>query len=893
MTTRIGCRRRGKSTLRPTYDKPNLAVEIRGEGEEDRDAGVLGMPADSDWILFAPFSYDGALLRNPLALDFFRETGHYSLRHRFCEVFISASGDAVNYSLNFAGVYTFMERVKRGDDRVDIARLSASDNDMPEVSGGYIFKTDDDLDGPTDVPFTAGGYQFLHVNPNADDITSEQKSWLIGYINDFAAALNGPDWKDPVNGYNQYIDRANFIDNHILHVFTVCVDWPQISAFWYKDRDGPLCQGPVYDFDRSMESKDGRDNAYNLWDNPYVYPFAIYFWNGLVEDPEFWQDWVDRWDELRLTVYSDSNIVDHVNGLAAQIEEAAPRHFERWDEYAASYSGGVHGTHPGTAPRNSWEWELDHLKEWLMLRAAWIDDQFPDRPLTDPPGGTVATGTLVTLSVPAGTDVYYTLDGSDPFDGDDGLPAAGAMLYSGAFQIVQDVVLTARAYTGEAWQGAPEHTPWSPRTRSYFITRPPSLTVTEVMYHPRPPSPAELGPGYNSSDFEFIELQHTGGEAASPLGVRFVDGVTFDFTDSWITTLQPAEHVLVVRCLDAFKLRYPNWASMRIAGEYGGNLNDGGERLELLTADESVSISFRYNDGRGWPQSADGLGHSLVPLSAAGATSGSLNYSGNWRASSLIDGSPGTGDTPPGAGVVINEVGAHTDTGLPPPYDSDDWIELYNPLSAPVDVGGWFLSDDGSDLDKWQIPEGTTIGQYDFLLLTEMNDFHTNRMDGSGFGLSKDGETVFLSHLPGNGSDRVVDSIRFKGQEGGVSVGRHADGAAYWYALSPTTNGINAEPQSHVLISEIMYHPAPTASHPENNLNDEYVELFNPLGTPVDLWTDAGPWRIDGASTSLFRPALPYLRAVGSCSCRSILQRMQIPWLHSRMPTCWMRRRPY
>ena len=41
-------------------------------------------------------------------------------------------------------------------------------------------------------------------------------------------------------------------------------------------------------------------------------------------------------------------------------------------------------------------------------------------------------------------------------------------------------------------------------------------------------------------------------------------------------------------------------------------------------------------------------------------------------------GSPGTADPEPARGVVINEIGAHTDTGQPPPYDSDDWIELYN-----------------------------------------------------------------------------------------------------------------------------------------------------------------------------------------------------------------------
>ena len=54
--------------------------------------------------------------------------------------------------------------------------------------------------------------------------------------------------------------------------------------------------------------------------------------------------------------------------------------------------------------------------------------------------------------------------------------------------------------------------------------------------------------------------------------------------------------------------------------------------------------------------------------------------------------------------VVINEILAHS-SGL-----DGDWIEIYNRSNSPVDIGGWFLSDSGSNLEKYRIADGTTIG---------------------------------------------------------------------------------------------------------------------------------------------------------------------------------------
>ena len=131
VASRAGLKRRGESTLRPTADKPNLSVETWGEvDEEDQSIKPLGMPADSDWILYAPWTIDTAMIRNPFIYEVSNEAGQYAVRTRFVEVFLNYddAGGSISESDDYYGVYVLMEKIKQGPDRVDVAELTDSVN---------------------------------------------------------------------------------------------------------------------------------------------------------------------------------------------------------------------------------------------------------------------------------------------------------------------------------------------------------------------------------------------------------------------------------------------------------------------------------------------------------------------------------------------------------------------------------------------------------------------------------------------------------------------------------------------------------------------------------------------------------------------------------------------
>ena len=58
--------------------------------------------------------------------------------------------------------------------------------------------------------------------------------------------------------------------------------------------------------------------------------------------------------------------------------------------------------------------------------------------------------------------------------------------------------------------------------------------------------------------------------------------------------------------------------------------------------------------------------------------------------------------------VVINEFSCSNYT-LGIGGDNEDFVEFYNPTGTDVDLGGYFLTDNPNNLDKFEIPAGTTV----------------------------------------------------------------------------------------------------------------------------------------------------------------------------------------
>ena len=442
-TSIIGQHVRGSSTA--GQPKTNLRIELRNDNGDDQSTSLLGMPSESDWILYAPYTFDRAMIRNTVFYEFYRQMDHYAARTRFVEVYANYN-DGVLDSSDYMGVYVLMENIKIDSNRVDIASLNPSQNTGPEITGGYLLKIDrtDGESGSswhTDrgVPSQPAS-NLVYADPEVSDLSQAQRDYIRDYVQDFEDALYGPNSTDPQLGYEAYFDVDASIDHHLMQVFTKNPDGLRLSTYLVKDRNGKLSYGPIWDFDRAAGAdSDSRADDPTGWYVPDIDWFESDWWGPLFDDPDFAQRWADRWQVLRRGVLSDANIQAVVSAQAAELTEAEARNFARWPEVAPN--GGPYAD----AGLTGWDAEISQLANWLIARAHWMDDQMVAVPTLNPAAGNVPVNTVVTLTPnQPGADIYYTLDGSDPRS-DGGAISPAAILYTGPFTITQTTQVTARS----------------------------------------------------------------------------------------------------------------------------------------------------------------------------------------------------------------------------------------------------------------------------------------------------------------------------------------------------------------------------------------------------------------------------------------------------------------
>ena len=246
------------------------------------------------------------------------------------------------------------EKIKIGKNRVDIDKLQPGQANPPQVTGGYLLSIDSAPPGSS--PFFGAGTIINNLDPSYAEIATPQRAaqrrYITGFFDEFDQALNGPNWTNAVNGYAAYIDVPAAINHHLQGVITFNVDALRLSAYFYKPRVGKLTMGPVWDFDRTQGSTDGRDFNPRVWRStvPDYRDRYVQFRSDLQQsvgsrlftDLEFWQQWIDRYEELRQHVLTTTNLSAIIDRMADEVRQAQPREGRRWRGSSGS----------NTAPRN-------------------------------------------------------------------------------------------------------------------------------------------------------------------------------------------------------------------------------------------------------------------------------------------------------------------------------------------------------------------------------------------------------------------------------------------------------------------------------------------------------------------------------------------------------------
>ncbi|MCX6210964.1 MAG: CotH kinase family protein [Bacteroidetes bacterium] len=348
--------------------KGKISIEIRGSSSQvlpkksyglttlksdnvtNNNVSILGMPPENDWILNS-LAFDSSLIRDYFSYEISRSIGNYSPRGVYCELFLNG---------NYQGLYIFMEKIKINDERVNIKKLTTSDNSLPNLSGGYIIKADKTGSDPIAWVMNniyGQGVGFINDNPNPILITTEQKKYISSVFDDLAKSTFS---ESIYNGYPTVIDIPSFVDFMLINEITSNVDAYQYSTYFHKDRGGKLRAGPIWDFNLTY------GNDLFFWNLNRSFTDVWQFDNGDNVGPKFWKELFvnptfkcyleKRWLELtKENQPLNSNVLNKkLDAIVLKIAEARERETIRWGR-----------TKDQTI-------EIAKIKQWISNRIAWM-----------------------------------------------------------------------------------------------------------------------------------------------------------------------------------------------------------------------------------------------------------------------------------------------------------------------------------------------------------------------------------------------------------------------------------------------------------------------------------------------------------------------------------------
>jgi hypothetical protein len=356
---------RGSSSQ--TFPKKSYALETQDSLGANNNVSLLGMPEENDWILHGPYT-DKTLMRNAIIFQLGHDAGRYTPRTRYCELFIND---------DYRGVYMLMENIKRDANRVDIANLLPVDTIGDEITGGYILKIDKftgGFEGGWTSPYSTEGGEDLVIQfhkPEIDDLNEPQIDYIQNHITEFEDALAGDNFTDSILGYQEYIDVLSFVDLYLINELSKNIDGYRFSTYFYKQKDsngGKIVMGPWWDYNLSL----GNANYCEGWEptgfevNTGCGNINPFWFERLLEDPAYSNLTRCVWEGYRADAWSDESVHERIDSLETLLADANVRDHVRWPRLGEY-------VWPNWFIGDTYEQEIDFMREWLDERLAWLD----------------------------------------------------------------------------------------------------------------------------------------------------------------------------------------------------------------------------------------------------------------------------------------------------------------------------------------------------------------------------------------------------------------------------------------------------------------------------------------------------------------------------------------
>lgn len=367
-------RGRGNSTW--LVDKKPYKLKL----EESTD--LFGMGKNKHWVLLANY-YDYSLIRNRLTFDIGRNMNLAFTPKSVC-VDVVISGE-------YYGSYQLSQHVRVGKNNVNIKDLEDNpETEEPGITGGYLLSMGGSwLTEDEGTALEGAGGKFYLERPEYDkdypeDARTAQLNYLNNYLDELDTLVNNLADDDPDNDtidgktWRDYMDEDSFIDYYFMQEFSQNGDaFDSGSTYLYKDRNGKLFWGPLWDFDFVAWAAYETNNNSGI---DFTHTGSCPWLSTLLEkDETFKQKLIDRWAEISEMMSDATKEGGLIDKYYEETYYSALANYQCRSTYLADGEGYWGGSidlvdDEGEPYVLNYSNEMARLKKYINARKAWLDE---------------------------------------------------------------------------------------------------------------------------------------------------------------------------------------------------------------------------------------------------------------------------------------------------------------------------------------------------------------------------------------------------------------------------------------------------------------------------------------------------------------------------------------
>ncbi len=340
------------------FEKPNYFIRFVNPDGTNNSQSFLGMDAHHEWALHGPI-LDKTLIRNYMWYNISGEIMEYSPNVRFFELVLNGE---------YQGLYLATETITSGKNGT---RLNLEVNKKNNAFSGYAFRLDwgDAEEYKKFYPFTnyttRAKTQHELVYPGTKNITEDIKEDIKDEFSLFERTLYSYDYNNEIYGYKNYIDIDSFADYFLINEFTCNYDAGKYSTYIYKDIEGKykMC---VWDFNSACDLYQEAPVDYEN----FILNSRLYY-QMLFKDEEFVSRVIERYAELRKTVFSEEYLIGFVDDTVDYLGPAIKRNYSKW---GYTFNQEYDLLRPVERNFRSYEASVEQIKEFIRKRLAFMDE---------------------------------------------------------------------------------------------------------------------------------------------------------------------------------------------------------------------------------------------------------------------------------------------------------------------------------------------------------------------------------------------------------------------------------------------------------------------------------------------------------------------------------------